>query len=261
MRTRFPFVGLPADTLEQDGLLFHKLGDKYARAVLEISRAHPLLIPSLGCDLELDDLLAGLDGLVITGSVANVHPERFGDKPREAHEPYDLRRDATTLPLIEQALDNAIPLLCICRGHQELNVARGGTIDTEIQDLPGRIEHRGIGDSVEERYGPKHAISITPGGVLHAILETGEIMVNTIHRQGISGLGNGLTIEATAPDGTIEAMSVAGASGFNLSVQWHPEYQARNNPDSVKIFEAFGDAVRARSQAQDGVMLPNALTG
>jgi len=255
MSTLLPFVGLPADTLEQDGLLFHKLGDKYARAVSEVALAHPLLIPSMGCDLDLSDLMAGLDGLVITGSPANVHPSRFGETPTEAHEPYDFHRDATTFPLIELALDSGMPLLCICRGHQELNVAMGGTIDTEIQDLPGRMEHRGVGDSVEERYGPKHAISITPGGVLHGILGTGEIMVNTIHRQAISKLGDGLSVEATAEDGTVEAISVSGARGFNLSVQWHPEYQAKANPDSVKIFEAFGDAVRARFAHRTGTPL------
>jgi putative glutamine amidotransferase len=151
MTGNVPFVGLPADTLTQDGLLFHKLGDKYARAVSQISRAHPLLIPAMGCDLDLVDLVDSLDGVVITGSIANVHPHRFGHEPTPAHEPYDLHRDATTLPLIELALEKAVPLFCICRGHQELNVMLGGTIDAEIQEMVDRVDHRGLGESVEER--------------------------------------------------------------------------------------------------------------
>ncbi|MGI9373829.1 MAG: gamma-glutamyl-gamma-aminobutyrate hydrolase family protein [Hyphomicrobiales bacterium] len=252
MGSQIPFVGLPADTLVQDDLLFHKLGDKYARAISQVTRAHPLLIPSMGCDLDLNDLVEGLDGLVITGAVANVHPSLFGAEPTPAHEPYDHARDASTFPLIELALKKEIPLFCICRGHQELNVVMGGTIDTEIQEFEGRDEHRGIGESVEERYAPKHNISIAPGGVLHDILGKSETMVNTVHRQAISRLGNGLIIEATAEDGTIEAVSVAGAKGYNISVQWHPEYRASENQDSVKLFEAFGDAVRARFAARSG---------
>ena len=260
MSMKLPLVGLPADTFELDGLLFHKLGDKYARAVSEVSHAHPLLIPSLGCDLDLSDLLEGLDGLVITGSPANVHPELFGVEPTEAHEPYDLHRDATTFPLIEFALEKEIPLLCICRGHQELNVVMGGTVDTEIHELPGRHEHRGLGETVAERYEPKHPISVIPGSTLHKIVGAEEIMVNTVHRQAIARLADGLTVEATAEDGTIEAVTVNGARGFNLSVQWHPEYRAKDNPDSVKIFEAFGDAVRARFHARTGMIAPEALS-
>ncbi|MGI9483725.1 MAG: gamma-glutamyl-gamma-aminobutyrate hydrolase family protein [Hyphomicrobiales bacterium] len=257
---KLPFVGLPADTLESDGLLFHKLGDKYARAVSEVSKAHPLLIPSMGCDLDLADLIDSLDGLVITGSPANVHPHLFGETPTEAHEPYDLHRDATTFPLIELALKKEVPLFCICRGHQELNVVMGGTVDTEIQELPGRHEHRGLGETVAERYEPKHPISIVAGSTLYKILGAEEIMVNTVHRQAIARLADGLTVEATAEDGTIEAVTVTGARGFNLSVQWHPEYRAKENPDSVKIFEAFGDAVRARFHARTGLTATTALS-
>ncbi len=258
--SRLPWIGLPADTLEQDGLLFHKLGDKYARALTEVSRVHPLLIPSMGHDMELADLVDGLDGLVITGALANVHPSRFGQAATPAHEPYDEARDATTFPLIELALEKAVPLFCICRGHQELNVVMGGAVDTEIQDKPGIDEHRGIGETVEERYRPKHKIIIEPDSTLHRILGKTETMVNTVHRQAISRLANGLTVEARAEDGTIEAVSVDGASGFNISVQWHPEYRAKDNPDSVKLFEAFGDAARQRFVKRTGVPLEPALS-
>ena len=259
MHTARPLVGLPADTMEKDGLPFHILGDKYAVAVSDVSKCHPLLIPSLGDAEALRDLVSALDGLLITGSPANVHPSLFGAEPTEAHEPYDHPRDATTLPLIELAISEAIPLFCICRGHQELNVVMGGTVATEIQDLPGRDDHRGHLTDVNKRYLPAHSISITPGGVLHKILGAGETKVNTVHRQAIDRLADGLTVEAVATDGTIEAVSIDAARDFALSVQWHPEYKAAQNPDSVKLFEAFGDAVRARHARRTGYEAPPAM--
>ncbi len=252
METKRPLVGLPADTMEKEGLPFHILGDKYAVAVADVAQCHPLLIPSLGDVEALRDLVAGLDGLVITGSPANVHPSHFGEEPTESHEPYDHSRDATTLPLIKMAIEQAIPLFCICRGHQELNVVMGGTVATEIQDLPGREDHRGHLSDVNQRYLPAHTIEITPGGALHRILGATQTMVNTVHRQAIDRLADGLTVEAVAADGTIEAVSIDAARDFALSVQWHPEYKAAEYPDSVKLFEAFGDAARARHARRHG---------
>ncbi len=250
MHTARPLVGLPADTMEKEGLPFHILGDKYAVAVTDVAACHPLLIPSLGNAETLRDLVPVLDGLVITGSPANVHPSLFGAEPTQAHEPYDRARDATSLPLIELAIEHAIPLFCICRGHQELNVALGGTVATEIQDLPGREDHRGHLSDVAQRYLPAHDIEITQDGHLHRILGTTKTKVNTVHRQAIDRLAPGLTVEAKAPDGTIEAVSIDGARNFALSVQWHPEYKAAENADSVKLFQAFGDAARARHAAR-----------
>ncbi len=252
MKTARPLVGLPADTMEKEGLPFHILGDKYAVAVAEVAKCHPLLIPSLGDVDALRDLISALDGLVITGSPANVHPSLFGEEATEAHEPYDHSRDATTLPLIELAIEQGLPLFCICRGHQELNVVMGGTVATEIQDLPGREDHRGHLSDVNLRYQPAHSIQITPGGLLHDILGTAETQVNTVHRQAIDRLADGLTVEAVATDGTIEAVSIDAAHEFALSVQWHPEYKAAQNPDSVKLFEAFGAAARSRHARRNG---------
>lgn len=246
MSSKRPLVGLPADTMSKEGLPFHILGDKYAVAVSDVADCHPLLIPSLGDADALRDLMGSLDGLVITGSPANVHPSHFGAEPTPAHEPYDHARDSTTLPLIDLALAQGIPLFCICRGHQELNVVLGGTIATEIQEQEGILDHRGDLEDVVKRYQPAHTVSIREGGILHEILGTDEISVNTVHRQAIDRLADGLTVEATAPDGTIEAVSIDAAKNFALSVQWHPEYKAADNPDSVKLFRAFGDAARAR---------------
>jgi putative glutamine amidotransferase len=242
MTTASPFVGLPADTYESHGFLFHSLGDKYVRAVAEVSKCTPLMIPAMIDAVHLDELLNPFDGILMTGAVSNVHPPHYGEEPTADHEPYDHARDAMTLKLIRSVVDRGIPLFCICRGFQELNVAMGGSLETELQKGEGRLDHRAPkSDDTDVRYGPKHSIAITKGGMLERIIGKSE----TIHRQGVKKLAAGLNAEAVAPDGIIEAVSVKGAKSFAFGTQWHPEYKAANNPDSVKLFEAFGDAVRA----------------
>lgn len=246
-----PLVGLPADTYESHGFLYHSIGDKYVRAVAEVSLATPVMIPSMIDALEIDPLLDHFDGIVMTGAVSNVHPPHYGEQPTAAHEPYDHARDAVTLKLIERVITRGIPLFCICRGFQELNVVMGGTLETELQDIEGRLDHRAPHhDDVDVRYAPSHPINIRPGGQLERILGKRETMVNSIHRQGIKRLASGLAVEATAPDGIIEAVSVRDAKSFAMGTQWHPEFKALNNPDSVKLFTAFGDAVRAYARAR-----------
>jgi putative glutamine amidotransferase len=248
-----PLVGLPADTYENSKLVFHSLGDKYARAVAEVSRCLPVMVPAIAEAMDLDALLDHFDGIVMTGAISNVHPPHYGGEPSPDHEPYDHHRDSLTLRLIKAVLDRGIPLFCICRGYQELNVALGGTLETEIQRGEGRLDHRSRKvDDLDVKYGPAHAIAIMPGGLLEEILGKREAMVNSLHRQGIGRLAPGLVAEAKAPDGVIEAVSVKGARAFAFGAQWHPEYKAANNPDSVKLFAAFGDAARsyaARHQA------------
>jgi putative glutamine amidotransferase len=249
-----PLVGLPADTYEKDGFLFHSLGDKYVRALAEVADVEPVMIPSIIDATNIDGLLDHFDGLLMTGAVSNVHPPHYGEEPTSDHEPYDHNRDAITLKLIKSVIARGIPLFCICRGFQELNVVMGGTLETELQRGEGRLDHRAEkSPDVNVRYAPRHTISITTGGLLEHMLGKRETMVNTIHRQGIKKLGDGLVVEATAPDGVVEAVSVKGARAFAFGTQWHPEFRAAQNPDSVKLFKAFGEAVRAharnRSQA------------
>jgi len=241
-----PLVGLPSDTYDEAGLVFHSIGDKYLRAVAEVARCAPVMLPSLG-DAELvEATLDHLDGVVMTGATSNVHPPHYGAEPTPDHEPYDHSRDASSLSLITRVIARGMPLLCICRGYQELNVALGGTLETEAQRGRGRRDHRAPKvDELDIRYGPNHDIAITPGGQLEAILGRTVTQVNSLHRQAIDRLADGLAVEARAPDGVIEAVSVKGAKGFALGVQWHPEYKAAANPDSVKLFEAFAAAARA----------------
>jgi len=251
MTMTLPLVGLPADTSESSGFLFHSLGDKYVRALADVSKVLPVMIPSMIDLMNLDALLEHFDGVLMTGAVSNVHPPHYGESPTADHEPYDHSRDDMTLKLIRAVIDKGIPLFCICRGFQELNVVMGGSLETELQRGPGRLDHRAPkSESVDVRYAPSHSIAITQGGMLERILRKSETRVNSIHRQGIKVLGAGLNVEAVAPDGVIEAVSVKGASSFAFGTQWHPEFKAVQNSDSVKIFAAFGDAVRAHNRAR-----------
>jgi putative glutamine amidotransferase len=246
-----PLVGLPADTTEKDGFIYHSLGDKYVRALTEVADVEAVMIPNAIDAGNIDGLLAHFDGVLMTGAVSNVHPPHYGEEPTADHEPYDHHRDAITLQLIRRVIDRGIPLFCICRGFQELNVAMGGSLETELQRGEGRLDHRAPkSESIDERYGPRHAVAISKGGLLDTMLGKSETMVNTIHRQGIKKLGSGLNVEATAPDGIIEAVSVNGAKAFAFGTQWHPEFKAAANPDSVKLFTAFGNAVRAHRRAR-----------
>lgn len=251
MSVRRALVGVPADTLMLGAQLHHSAGDKYLRAVADVAGCVPLVIPAMADVLDLDAVLAEVDGVLLTGAVSNVHPSRYGDAASAAHEPYDPVRDDLTLDLILRCRALEMPLLCICRGFQELNVALGGTLEAELQQAPGRLDHRAPGSEDDAvRYGPAHDIAVQPDGQLAAILGTTRTRVNSLHRQGIARLAAGLAVEALAPDGIIEAVSVRAARSFALGVQWHPEYRAALNADSVKIFTAFGDAVRRHAEAR-----------
>jgi putative glutamine amidotransferase len=245
---RAPLIGLPACVKALDGLPFHAVGDKYVAAVAETAGGLPVLLPALGELYDLADLVERLDGLLLTGSLSNVAAHHY-DGPRDRPEsPQDPARDATTLPLIRAALAAGLPLLCICRGLQELNVALGGTLHQQVHALPGRLDHRSIPDiPYEEKYGPRHAVAVTPGGRLAALVGPGPIDVNSLHWQAIDRLAPGLAVEAEAPDGTIEAVSVRDAKEFALGVQWHPEFRASANRESRALFAAFGEAARARA--------------
>ncbi len=246
-----PLIGLSADTFEKDGFLFHSLGDKYLRALTDVAHVIPVMIPSMIEATDLDQLLSHFDGMLMTGAVSNVHPPHYGETPSADHEPYDHNRDAMTLKMIKAVVARGMPLFCICRGFQELNVAMGGTLETELQRGEGRLDHRAPdSEDVDARYALSHAIKITKGGMLERILGKNETKVNSIHRQGIKRLGKGLTVEAIASDGIVEAISVDGAKSFAFGTQWHPEFKAADNPDSVKLFEAFGKAARSYERRQ-----------
>jgi len=230
---------------------FHMVGEKYARAVLEAANGLPLLIPALAEELRLDDLLGRLDGILFTGSLSNVEPRHYAGAPSEPGTLHDPARDATTLPLIREAVRAGIPVLGICRGFQEMNVAFGGTLHQKVHELAGYSEHRDDeSQPLEVQYGPAHDVILEPGGLLRSMADGERVRVNSLHSQGIARLGAGLVVEARAMDGLIEAFHVADAARFAMAVQWHPEWEVMSNPFSRALFAAFGSASRERAQGR-----------
>jgi putative glutamine amidotransferase len=223
---------------------FHIAGQKYVDAV-RLAGCLPLVVPSAQAH-ELDELLDHADGVFLTGSPSNVHPRHFDELVHDTQLPLDPTRDDWTLPLIPKALARGIPLFAICRGFQETNVALGGSLHQAVQEQSGLMDHRADDEQpVDVQYGPSHPVQVLPGGLLDMLIGAGEIQVNSLHGQGVKRLAPGLRIEATAPDGVVEAFTRPDAPGFNLGVQWHPEWKARENPVSMKLLRAFGDACRS----------------
>jgi putative glutamine amidotransferase len=242
-----PLVLVSTDVRRFENYTWHAAPAQYLEAALTAAGVAPLLLPSFGARIDIDSVLDRVDGVMLTGSKSNVHPSHYGGDASEANGPYDMDRDATTLPLIRRAIERGVPLLAICRGIQEMNVALGGTLASEIQDLPGRMDHRAPDSpDQDQRFAIRQTVSIKPGSCLAGVFGAGEISVNSVHRQAVDRLGPNLEIEAVAPDGTVEAVSVRGSRGFAVGVQWHPEYWAGTDENSAKVFRAFGDAVRAR---------------
>jgi putative glutamine amidotransferase len=245
MRPRTPIVGIPCDHRMVGRHQFHMVGEKYIAAVRDGAGAVPLLIPVLSPPVEPDELVASVDGFLFTGSPSNVSPRHYGGPAPREGVMQDERRDDTTLPLLKAAIAARKPVLCVCRGFQELNVAFGGTLHQHVQEVPGRSDHREDKDAdLDQQYGPVHPISIAPGCLLADIVGAGIFQVNSLHAQGIDRLAASLYADATAPDGTIEAVSMPSAKAFLLGVQWHPEWRWAEDELSRAIFASFGDALR-----------------
>lgn len=250
-KASLPVVVLPSCQRTYDGHPVHQAGRKYVDAV-RLAGALPLVAPPCN-EAELQALLAVADGVLLTGSPSNVHPSHFDETVLDPSLPLDEARDALTLPLIREVLARGLPLLAICRGTQEVNVALGGSLHQAVHTLPGRMDHRGPegrdqGVSNEVAYGPCHPVQVQAGGALAAVTGRSHFMVNSLHGQAVNRLAPGLRVEALADDGTIEAFSVQDTPGFNLCLQWHPEWQAASNPVSMALLQAFGRAVLAYQQ-------------
>jgi putative glutamine amidotransferase len=242
-----PFIGIPSCVRTINERQFHTVNDRYTDAVIEAAGCLPIVIPAIGPKTDIGSLLDRLDGLLLTGSPSNVEPAHYGGPPSREGTLHDPDRDATTLPLIREAVRRDLPILAICRGIQELNVALGGTLHQRIFEMPERFNHRrrrryDIPD--DERYGPAHPVALIPGGLFARLADADEIMVNSLHGQGIDCPAPNLVVEAVAPDGQIEAVSLPGAR-FVVGVQWHPEYKALQNPFSRALFSEFSQACHA----------------
>lgn len=244
MKTR-PLVLVPACGNLVHGMPARTVGSKYLEAVT-LAGALPLVLADARPE-ELPALLDMADGVFLTGSPSNVHPSVYGQAVHDTSLPLDPQRDAWVLPLVRLALEHGVPLLGICRGLQEINVALGGTLHQAVHEQPGLRDHRPPeGADPETAYAPVHEVHVAPGGLLHSLLDASTLQVNSLHGQGIARLADGLRAEAHAPDRLVEAFSLPTAPAFNLAVQWHPEWRAATNPASLQMLQAFGAACRAR---------------
>ena len=240
---RLPLIGIPADRRLHGKHYFHMAGEKYIEAVVGAG-AVPVLIPALGAGLDFPSLMDACDGVLLTGSASNVEPHHYKGPASQSGTLHDPERDATTLPLIPQAIAAGLPVLAICRGFQEMNVAYGGTLHQRLHEVEGLLDHREDESMpLEVQYGPAHEVLLEPGGLLRGIARRERLTVNSLHWQGVDRLGQGLEVEARAPDGVIEALRVRNA-GFALALQWHPEWQFASNEFSSALFAAFGEACR-----------------
>lgn len=244
-----PVVGLSADCKLIDPHYYHCVGDKYVRAVADAAGALPVLLPAIGETAAPEEIFSQIDGLVLTGSYANIHPRHYGGGEPYDGSPLDSARDETNLGLIPAALEQGVPLFGLCRGFQEINVALGGTLHQKVHEQPGFENHQEDPDEpLEVQYGPAHSVYLEEGGILASLSETREQKVNSVHGQGVDELADGLRIEAVAGDGLIEAFSVDGAATFALAVQWHPEWKPLENAFYKATWQAFGAACRARAE-------------
>lgn len=236
-----PVVGIPICAIALDGQIAYATSARYASALLGGAGASAMLIPPMGPVQSA--LLDRIDGLLVPGSVSNVHPSRYGNEDSLTPDLHDPARDATTIPLIQGAVERGIPVLAICRGIQELNVALGGTLHQNVHEKPGRRDHGWDNCTPRDAdFSPRHTVAVT--GALARIVGASGLMVNSLHSQAIDRIAPHLVIEAVAEDRTIEAVTGIGTAGFVLGVQWHPEYRFAEDPASVGIFRAFGDACR-----------------
>ncbi len=260
-----PLIGVSACRRANDAHFpGHWTAERYLRAAAEAAGGMPIQIPALGgiclSEAQLHGLLERVDGLLLTGSPSNVEPHHYDGIPSVAGTLHDPDRDRTTLPLIRLAIRDGVPLLAICRGIQELNVALGGTLHQRLWEVPGRFDHRSDKSRVPlARYDAAHPVTIRGDGLLARILgRSGDVAVNSLHAQAIDRPAPALQVEATAEDGTIEAVSLKGAGAFALGLQWHAEWNCTEDPVSVAVFKAFGDACRARARTRHGAGAPAA---
>jgi putative glutamine amidotransferase len=253
---RKPVVGVIGNSsVVNDRHNVQLVGQRNMRAIAEVAGALPLMFAGTPEITDVDALLDTVDGILLTGARANVHPTCFGIEPDPRHEPYDQARDAVALKLIAVCVERGIPLFGVCRGLQEMNVAFGGSLHPEIRDIPGRMNHRmprlengEIHPDPNVVFADRHEVALTPHGKFATLLGCDKIRVNSLHGQGIEEPGKRVVVEGVAEDGTIEAISIADAAGFALGVQWHAEYDPQTNPINCALFQAFGAALRTRKR-------------
>lgn len=265
-----PVIGIIGNTYSiENRFPVQVVGDRNMAAVTDVMGGLPLMFAAHPAITDIEALLDVVDGVLLTGARANVHPRRFGMEPNPKHEPYDEERDSIALPLIDACVARGVPVFGICRGFQEMAVAGGATLHPEIRELPGRINHRmprletgEVHPDPSVVFADRHGVDLTPGGVFAGIFGSDKIRVNSLHGQGVLDLGDKIVVEGLADDGTVEAIRMRDAKGFALGVQWHAEYDPQTNPVNRALFEAFGEAARAyRAARLSGVSVTDRVKG
>jgi putative glutamine amidotransferase len=243
-----PVIGVICCARADGDHVFHAVSEKYILAAVDGVGGLPLLVPAVGDRIAAEETVARIDGLLVPGSPSDIEPQHYGGAPPAPERKHDPKRDATSLPLLRAAVRADLPVLAICRGIQELNVALGGSLHQRLHEMPGRLDHRAPKGELDVRYAhAAHAVCLTPGGYFAGLGGIATLVVNSLHHQGIDRLAPGLVVEATAPDGQIEAVRQPQAR-FVVGVQWHPEHRHAEEPFSRALFAAFGEACRAHAR-------------
>ena len=246
MKQVTPLIGVTACRQQLEKNSSHTAGDKYVEAAG--FAGIPLILPARAEPVAAELVLERLDGILFTGSPSNVEPHHYNGSPSAEGTRHDVYRDRLTLPLLRAAIAAGVPVFCICRGFQELNVSLGGSLHQQVHELPGYLDHREPKDvALEVQYAPQHSVSVQPGGLFERLGLPTVFEVNSLHGQGIERLASGLRVEAVAPDGLVEAVTLDNAPGFVLGVQWHPEWRFADNPVSLRLFQAFREACIAHA--------------
>jgi putative glutamine amidotransferase len=240
-----PLIGVISDRRMVGAHPFHMVGEKYLQAVVDGAQSYPVSLPCLSEGFDVLDIIDRLDGLFLTGSPSNLEPHHYLGSPSEPGTWHDPERDVTALALIPAAIRVGMPLFAVCRGFQEMNVAFGGSLHQLVHEVPGFHLHKeNPEDPLDVQYAASHTVDFVEGGLLQEITGKAGAAVNSLHSQAVDRLGSELQAEAHADDGLIEAFTVKDAPGFTLGLQWHPEWKVMENPVSMAIFGAFGDACR-----------------
>jgi len=247
-----PLIGVSANAMEAAHRrhLVHATAEHNIHSLMKMVDCIPVLLPPVGAAVDVAELVSRMDGFVLTGGRANVEPHHYGGPEFPDDEPIDPGRDSLVLPLIRACIAERVPVFGICRGIQEINVAMGGSLHYRIHELSGKNDHRRPRrDDVtqEEIFRLNHMVKLTPGGLFQALTGHDEMMVNSLHGQGVDRLGEGLVVEATSPDGVVEGLRYDDDAQFIVGVQWHAEWKPEEHALSGALYTAFGKAARARA--------------
>ena len=248
-----PLICVSANSRQPDDrrqLPTYATAERYVQSLLKMVDCIPLLMPPVGGAVDVVELVSRMDGFVLTGGLANVEPHHYEGAAFPADEIIDPGRDALVLPLVRACIAERVPVFGICRGIQEINVALGGSLHYRIHQVPGKNDHRRPQSedvTHEEVYRLKHVVRLTPGGLFQSLAGRDEMLVNSLHGQGVDRLGEGLVVEAMSPDGVIEGLRYDDETQFIVGVQWHAEWLPEDHPLSGALYTAFGEAARARA--------------